>query len=142
MTPEQRAEIEARHREVPTLDPTVTRCTHDYDFPLGFEDDLWPCDTEQMRAALAEAEQERDAARADADRLAEALAADYETLLSACRVGVRSRCHVHGAIWPIAADRCNGWIALAVAVLAAIGEGKRPAWTEPQSVPPVKGGRA
>lgn len=68
MDAEQRAAMEARHRPLGTLDPAVQRCSHDYPAP-GFEDDLWPCDTERMRAALAAVEADRDRIKVEYDRL-------------------------------------------------------------------------
>ena len=86
MTPEQEQAIRARH-VLYAMDPSVTRTDDDPAWCAACEDP-WPCDADQMRAALdevrvalaAERRQygvamkamlaERDAARADADALA------------------------------------------------------------------------
>ena len=134
MTPEQEQAIRARH-VLYAMDPSVTRTDDDPAWCAACEDP-WPCDADQMRAALdevrvalaAERRQygvamkamlaERDAARADADALAALV--DYAMGLDCAFDDDLSprTCFVHGAEWPDLSRPCE-WVIEANVALAA-----------------------
>jgi len=60
MTPEQEQAIRARH-VIYVMDPSIVRTADDPAWCAAIGDGPWPCDTDQMRAALDEARAQRDA---------------------------------------------------------------------------------